>query len=90
IQKDEFGNIRTKAKAKTVVRSGKQTDVKRFLSELQRFGNVKGNYVFTIQEMQQIATDSNVRYDNFQSFIDLLNDQSLILKKGPGTFQLRL
>ncbi|CAG8465967.1 17594_t:CDS:10 [Dentiscutata erythropus] len=90
VEDDEFGNIRTKAKAKTVVRSGKQTDVKRFLSELQRFGNVKGNYVFTIQEMQEIATDSNVRYDNFQSFIDLLNDQSLILKKGPGTFQLRL
>ncbi|KAF0477127.1 DNA helicase MCM8 isoform X1 [Gigaspora margarita] len=90
IQKDEFGNIRTKAKAKTVVRSGKQADVKRFLSELQRFGNVKGSHVFNIQEMQQIATDSNVRYDNFQSFIDLLNDQSLILKKGPGTFQLRL
>ncbi|CAG8516910.1 9209_t:CDS:10, partial [Scutellospora calospora] len=89
IQRDEFGNIRSKTRTKTAMRSGKQTDVKRFLNELQRLGNVKGSYVFTIQEMQQIAIDSNVRYDNFQSFIDLLNNQNLILKKGPGTFQLR-
>ncbi|CAG8683310.1 11063_t:CDS:10, partial [Cetraspora pellucida] len=57
---NEFGNIRTKAKTKAVMRSGKQAEAKRFLNELQRLGNVKGNHVFTIQDMQQIATGNYI------------------------------
>jgi hypothetical protein len=82
------------------------------LGELQKQGNAKGSSIFTMQEMQQIATgskisihkilklifvifnifffiDNKIQFDNFQEFVDYLNEQSLLLKKGPGTFQLR-
>ncbi|RHZ87082.1 hypothetical protein Glove_40g95 [Diversispora epigaea] len=102
IQRDEFGNVRMKGKSKTgrggggdrdgvrgSGRSGKQAQARRFLDELFNFGNTKGSDIFSFQEMQQIAKDSELRYDNFQSFIDSLNEQNLLLKKGPGKFQLR-
>ncbi|RIA90936.1 MCM2/3/5 family-domain-containing protein [Glomus cerebriforme] len=85
IQRDEFGNSRSRKGRKL----GMQNEARRFLGELQKQENAKGSDIFTMQEMQQIATDYKIQCDNFQGFIDYLNEQSLLLKKGPGTFQLR-
>ncbi|CAG8603624.1 733_t:CDS:2 [Funneliformis mosseae] len=62
----------------------------RFIGELKRQGNSKGSDLFSIQEMRKIATENNIQFDNFQGFIDYINEQNLLLKKGPGTFQLRV
>ncbi|CAG8540344.1 2972_t:CDS:10 [Acaulospora morrowiae] len=61
----------------------------RFLEELGKISNAKRSDIFTYQELKQFAIDSKLQYDDFQGFIESLNDQSLLLKKGLGKFQLR-
>ncbi|CAG8552931.1 8794_t:CDS:10 [Acaulospora morrowiae] len=87
IQRDE--NSRAKGKSKAGKRSGKQAATKRFLEELGKISNAKRSDIFTYQELKQFAIDSKVQYDDFQGFIESLNDQNLLLKKGLGKFQLR-
>ncbi|GBC08856.1 hypothetical protein RclHR1_08430005 [Rhizophagus clarus] len=76
IQRDELGNSRSHSRKGG--RSGKQNEARRFLGELQKQRNAKGCDIFTIQEMQQIATDNRIQFDNFQGFIDYLNEQTII------------
>ncbi|KAI7820418.1 MCM2/3/5 family-domain-containing protein [Gamsiella multidivaricata] len=71
---------------------GKGASVKRYVAELQRIALATSNNMFsydqlyrTFQEMQLSGITGG-----FQDFIDTLNHQSFLLKKGPRTYQFTM
>src|SRR5690554_5557058 len=81
---DELGNIdfrRSSGMSKT-------KEVGRFMTELQRVSERSLNSVFSIQQLYQISTKMNLSVNNFEDFIDNLNTQGYLLKKGNRTYKL--
>ncbi|KAF9102356.1 DNA replication licensing factor mcm8 [Mortierella sp. AM989] len=69
---------------------GKSGSIKRYVAELQRVAFASSNNMFsydqlyrTFQEMQLSGITGG-----FSGFIDTLNNQNFLLKKGPRTYQL--
>jgi len=79
---DQFGNIDFRKSSGM----SKAKETKRMLAALQR----RPENVFTIQELQSIADQIGLRVDNFDSFIDTLNQQGYLLKKAPRTYALTI
>jgi DNA helicase MCM8 len=82
---DEFGNIdfrRTSGMSKS-------KEVSRFVAALHKNALEKNDSVFTAQEMYIIATKIGLNYgNNFNDFVDNLNTQNYLLKKGANKFKL--
>ncbi|CAG8542571.1 6160_t:CDS:10 [Paraglomus occultum] len=69
--------------------NSRQAEARRLLSHLQGIASANQSDTFTLDELSQISTTLNLQYDNFQAFVDFLNEQGLVLKKAPGIYQIR-
>ncbi|KAL1915308.1 uncharacterized protein VTP21DRAFT_6766 [Calcarisporiella thermophila] len=68
----------------------RKKEAKRFIAELYRISESNHNDKFTYQELYTLAQNMRLRCDNFNDFIDALNQQNYLLKKGPRLWQLSL
>lgn len=62
---------------------------KKFVAALQKMAEQTYNSIFTVQQMRQIAKDIGLQVMDFEGFINSLNNQGFLLKKGPKVFQLQ-
>ncbi|KAK9663783.1 DNA replication licensing factor mcm8, partial [Basidiobolus ranarum] len=85
--KDEFGNLDFQ-RSQLGTGMSKRSESKRFIARLQSISESTYNNRFTYQQLYQIASEMNLRLDNFNDFVDTLNNQSYLLKKGPRVYQL--
>jgi DNA helicase MCM8 len=79
---DEFGNIdfrRSSGMSKT-------KQVNSFVAQLQKLADQKSSAVFTLQELQQLA--QKMKIENFDQFLENLNTQNYLLKKGARQYKL--
>lgn len=63
-------------------------DIKRFVSRLRDLHARTFNDLFTYQQLYQTATEMNIRCENFGDFLEQLNHQNFLLKKGPRVYRL--
>ncbi|KAF9354727.1 DNA replication licensing factor mcm8 [Mortierella sp. AD094] len=89
---DTFGPTQSQGLSQGQSQSGrgKSGSIKRYVAELQRVAFANSNNMFsydqlyrTFQEMQLSGITGG-----FSGFIDTLNNQNFLLKKGPKTYQL--
>ena len=63
---------------------------KKFVPVLQRtYERRDFNSLFTVQDMRDIATQAQIKVNDFEAFVASLNDQGYLLKKGPRLYQLQ-
>lgn len=62
---------------------------KRFISILQRHAELQTKSLFTVSEMKEVAAQARIVVPNFSNFIDTLNLQGFLLKKGANLYQLQ-
>ncbi|XP_065065027.1 DNA helicase MCM8-like [Rhopilema esculentum] len=63
--------------------------VKKFVTELTKVAERNRNSLFNVDQMKQIAAVLKIQTGNFQDFIEGLNAQNYIIKKGPRLYQLQ-
>lgn len=66
--------------------------IKVFISAMNKASEVRQSALFTVTDLMQMADSlRGLREDigNFYDFVDLLNHQNYILKKGPRLYQLQ-
>jgi DNA helicase MCM8 len=68
----------------------KKGEPKRFIASLQQIARETCNTRFTYQQLYQIAKEMNMRVNNFQDFLDSLNNQGYLLKKGNRVYQISI
>ena len=61
---------------------GKQ--VKLFVQALTRAAHARGRATFNTDELQRFAGDLRLEVPSFTDFLDVLNQQSYLLRSGPG------
>jgi hypothetical protein len=61
-----------------------------FIVALKREKERTGQDVFTMTDLRRVADNVGVRVDNFQDFIDTLNYQNFLLKRGTRSYSLAL
>lgn len=66
----------------------KKGEPKRFVAALQHIARESCNSRFTYQQLYQIAKEMKVVVSNFQEFLDSLNNQGYLLKKGNRVYQI--
>ena len=66
-----------------------RTHTHRFVAELNRIAGETYNSLFTLQQLRGIAGDMGLRIDGFEDFVDSLNNQGYLLKKGARVYQLQ-
>ena len=64
----------------------KQTKV--FVAELGKYADRKNSALFKTDELTDIAVQMNLGVTDMFTFLDMLNDQSYLLKKGNRLWQL--
>ena len=62
---------------------------KRFISELNRQGQIRSKRVFSVEEMKEVASTLEISTFSFMEFIDNLNNQGFLIKKGKGLYQIQ-
>ena len=62
--------------------------VKAFVAQLNKCAAAKNCALFTFAELLDAAAKMPLEVDDFHAFVDLVNDQAYILKKGPRLYQL--
>ena len=67
----------------------KKAQSKRFISELSRVAAQSYNSLFSKGQLRTMAADLGLQVGSFDDFLDSLNNQGYLLKKGPQTFQLQ-
>jgi len=67
----------------------KKAQAKKFISELSRIADENVTSHFTLAALRKVFTDLRLEVGNFMHFIDSLNNQGYLLKKGPRSYQLR-
>ena len=65
---------------------GKQ--VKLFIAGLTKASANRGSAVFTTSELERFGRDMRLSVPSFADFLDVLNQQSYLLKRGPGEWKL--
>jgi DNA helicase MCM8 len=60
-----------------------------FMHTLHRKSKQRSSNVFTIQEMQSVATSMGLQVANFKGFIDTLNQQNYILQRGGNKYAVQ-
>ena len=63
--------------------------VKQFVAELQRCASRRASALFQTSELLDIAGRMTLEITDFYSFLDVLNDQAYLLKKGGRLWQLQ-
>eukprot|EP00457_Paulinella_chromatophora_P001820 gb/GEZN01001822.1/.p1 GENE.gb/GEZN01001822.1/~~gb/GEZN01001822.1/.p1 ORF type:complete len:773 (+),score=94.11 gb/GEZN01001822.1/:218-2536(+) len=82
---DEFGHVdfnRSKGLSKS-----KQVTV--FYKELNLRAQRRGSSIFTIQEMRDIGKNIGLGVENFEVFVEKMNDAAYLLNKGSGRYQVQ-
>jgi DNA helicase MCM8 len=59
-----------------------------FITELTKHSEKNGNSIFTFQELLTFSNQNNFNFENFENFIDKLNNNGYLIKKGYKTFKL--
>ncbi|KAK3843012.1 MAG: Mcm8 protein [Linnemannia gamsii] len=69
---------------------GKGASIKRYVAELQRVAFAASNNMFSQDQLYKIFQEMQLPgiTGGFMSFLDTLNHQNFLLKKGPRTYQL--
>ncbi|KAK7080663.1 DNA replication licensing factor mcm8 [Halocaridina rubra] len=68
--------------------SSNRSQMKKFVSALQRMSDATYKSTFSIDELRQIARQAKVQVKDFGDFIGNLNHQGYLLKKGPKIYRL--
>lgn len=68
--------------------SSKSKDVSRFVTALQRVKSQRGTDIFTTQELSEVAQAIKIQVASFDDFLETLNLQQFLLKKGNRTYKL--
>ena len=66
-----------------------EAQAKRFIAELSRIAEETFSSLFTVAALRKVFADLRLEVGNFMHFIDSLNNQGYLLKKGPRSYQLR-
>ncbi|RKP35475.1 MCM2/3/5 family-domain-containing protein, partial [Dimargaris cristalligena] len=66
----------------------RRAEPKRFISHLQKMVDETYNSTFTYQQLYQAAQVINLQYDDFQDFVDSLNNQNYLLKIRAKVYRL--
>ena len=85
---DEFGNLDFQ-RSQHGTGMSKGGEAKRFVAELQTLADRTFNNLFTSQQLYQLSKDMQLRVANFEDFLDSLNNQGYLLKKGNKVFKLQ-
>ncbi|CAG0902015.1 unnamed protein product [Cyprideis torosa] len=67
----------------------KKSGTKKFMAALQRICEVEGRNRFTVSEMKDLAGSLQIDQTNFVDFLDVLNIQGYLLKKGNRLYELQ-
>lgn len=62
---------------------------KSFIAELHRHADRRGSAIFELKDLRGVATRMNLNVTDFDGFVEMLNDQSFLLKKGPRLYQVQ-
>jgi len=81
---NEFGNLDFRRSSGMSMTK----EVGRFLVQLQKISSSEIKSIFTYQELQQVAKSIHLQIANFEDFIDILNTQAHLIKKGPRVYKL--
>jgi DNA helicase MCM8 len=81
---NEFGNLDFRRSSGMSMTK----EVGRFLVQLQKISSSEIKSIFTYQELQQVAKSMHLQIANFEDFIDILNTQAHLIKKGPRVYKL--
>ncbi len=84
---DDFGQVDFE-RSQNGAGMSRRGDPKRFISELTKISHQTANNRFTYDMLYSIAKDRHFEVQSFQDFIDSLNNQGYLLKKGPKVWQL--
>jgi len=82
---DEFGHV-------DFTRAGglsKSKQVSVFMKALHRKAESKQSSTFNIKELYKIAQDIHLGVENFEQFVDNLNQQNFLLAKGGRKYQVQ-
>ncbi|XP_074144000.1 DNA helicase MCM8 isoform X1 [Sminthopsis crassicaudata] len=85
---DEFGNLDFERSQHGSGMSNRSA-AKRFISALNTIAERTYNNLFQYQQLRQISKELNIQVADFENFINSLNDQGYLLKKGPKIYQLQ-
>ncbi|XP_009073390.1 PREDICTED: DNA helicase MCM8 [Acanthisitta chloris] len=85
---DEFGKLHFERSQHGSGMSNR-SQVKRFVSALNSIAERTYNNLFDLQQLRQVAKELQTRVPDFESFIESLNDQGYLLKKGSRVYQLQ-
>ncbi|CAI9592571.1 unnamed protein product [Staurois parvus] len=66
-----------------------RSQAKKFVSALNRIAEQTYNNLFDYQQLRQIAKELQIQVSDFEGFVNSLNDQGYLLKKGPKVYQLQ-
>ncbi|KAG0254348.1 DNA replication licensing factor mcm8 [Mortierella polycephala] len=69
---------------------GKGASLKRYVAELQKLAFANSNNMFSHDQLYRVFQEMQLQgiAGGFQGFIDTLNNQNFLLKKGPRSYQL--
>ncbi|KAJ3046052.1 DNA replication licensing factor mcm8 [Rhizophlyctis rosea] len=84
---DEMGNLDFQ-RSQNGSGMSKKGEPKRFVAELHKLAQNSGNARFTYENLYTLAQEMRLNYDNFQDFVESLNNQGYLLKKGNRIYQL--
>ena len=62
--------------------------VKLFVAGLTKASSNRGSAIFTTAELERFARDMRLSVPSFVDFLEVLNQQSYLLKRGPGEWKL--
>uniref|UniRef100_A0A8C9G5M3 Minichromosome maintenance 8 n=1 Tax=Pavo cristatus TaxID=9049 RepID=A0A8C9G5M3_PAVCR len=85
---DEFGKLDFERSQHGSGMSNR-SQAKRFVSALSSIAERTYNNLFDLQQLRQVAKELQIRVFDFESFIESLNDQGYLLKKGSRLYQLQ-
>jgi DNA helicase MCM8 len=68
----------------------KQKMITTFVTELTKRAQQMDSSIFTTQQLYNIAKEMHLQVPNFEDFVDALNHQNYLLKKGPQLYKLQL
>ena len=67
----------------------KSKQARSFVSELHRLSESQGSSMFTLQDLTRVGLSMGIRAEGFDDFIESINHQGYILKKGPRLYQVQ-
>lgn len=86
---DEVGNIDFERSQQGTGMSQK-AQAKRFVGELVRIAEDTYNTLFSMAQLREIGNKIGIRVDSFPDFIQKLNNENYLLKKGPSVYELKI